>query len=78
MCADAATARLDTRNAGVSTSRVESLTKEVHAVILVSREIAARLGPEFILGRTNELPVKGRSQPVEVVEVLAASQPPGD
>jgi class 3 adenylate cyclase len=52
-------------------SRIESLTKEARAVILVSKEIAARLGPEFMLGRTNELPVRGRSQPVEVVEVLA-------
>jgi adenylate cyclase len=59
-------------------ARVESLTKEVRAVILVSREIASRLGPEFTLGRTNELPVKGRSQPVEVVEVLQACKPPGD
>jgi adenylate cyclase len=52
-------------------SRVESLTKEVGAVILVSRDIAARLGPGFTLGSTNHLPVKGRSQPVEVVEVLS-------
>ncbi len=52
-------------------SRIESLTKEVRAVILVSRDIAARLGPEFILGRTGQLPVKGRSQPVEVVEILS-------
>jgi adenylate cyclase len=59
-------------------ARVESLTKEVRAVILVSRNIASRLGPEFRLGRTNELPVKGRSQPVEVVEVLGASRPAGD
>jgi adenylate cyclase len=52
-------------------SRIESLTKEARAVILVSRDIAARLGPGFTLGRTSELPVKGRSQPVEVVEVLS-------
>jgi class 3 adenylate cyclase len=51
-------------------SRIESLTKEVRAIILVSRDIAARLGPGFTLGRTNELPVKGRSLPVEVVEIL--------
>jgi adenylate cyclase len=51
-------------------SRIESLTKEARAVILVSKDIALRLGPEFTLGRTNELPVRGRSQPVEVVEVL--------
>jgi adenylate cyclase len=52
-------------------SRIESLTKELTATILVSKEIAARLGSEFVLGRTALLPVKGMSQPVEVVEVLA-------
>ncbi len=52
-------------------SRVEALTKEVHATVLVSKEIAVRLGPAFTLGRTARLPVKGKKQPVEVVEVLA-------
>jgi len=52
-------------------SRIESLTKDLSATILVSKPIAARLGPQFVLGRTAQLPVKGRSQPVEVVEVLA-------
>jgi len=52
-------------------SRVESLTKELSAVILVSRDIAARLGPEFVQGRTALLAVKGKKQPVEVVEILS-------
>jgi adenylate cyclase len=52
-------------------SRVESLTKELAATILVSKEIASRLGPEFSLGRAALLPVKGKVQPIEVVEVLA-------
>ena len=51
-------------------SRVEALTKEVPATILVSREIAMRLGPEFSLGRATALPVKGRAEPMEVREVL--------
>lgn len=51
-------------------SRIESLTKELTATILVSKEIAGRLGSEFVLGRTALLPVKGKSLPVEVVEVL--------
>lgn len=55
-------------------SRVEALTKEMPATILVSREIAARLGPQFALGRTALLPVKGKSVPIEVVEVLAPAQ----
>jgi adenylate cyclase len=51
-------------------SRVEALTKEVKAVVLVTSDIADRLGPEFELGRTAVLPVKGSSQPLHVVEVL--------
>jgi class 3 adenylate cyclase len=51
-------------------SRIEGLTKEVQATILVSNVTAARLGPDFTLGRTAVLPVKGKEKPVEVVEVL--------
>ncbi|HKZ72915.1 MAG TPA: adenylate/guanylate cyclase domain-containing protein, partial [Steroidobacteraceae bacterium] len=54
-------------------SRVEAITKELKATILVSNDIATRLGDGFVLGRTAVLPVKGRRQPVEVVEVLAAA-----
>jgi adenylate cyclase len=57
-------------------NRVETLTKDVQATVLVSREIADRLGPTFVLGRSATLPVKGRSQPVEVVEVLEQQVPP--
>ena len=52
-------------------ARVESLTKDVGTTILVSGEIAARLGAEFQLGRTEVLPVKGKTEPVQVVEILA-------
>jgi adenylate cyclase len=52
-------------------SRVEALTKDLAATILVSRDVADHLGPEFSLGRAALLPVKGLTQPVEVVEVLA-------
>ncbi len=55
-------------------SRIEALTKELTATILVSKQIAVRLGPEFVLGRTALLPVKGKSRPVEVVEVLVNPQ----
>ncbi len=56
-------------------NRVETLTKEVQTTVLVSREIADRLGPAFHLGRTATLPVKGRKQPVEVVEILSEARP---
>lgn len=51
-------------------SRIEGLTKEVQATILVSKTTSARLGPQFQLGRAAALPVKGKEQPVEVVEIL--------
>ena len=52
-------------------SRVEALTKDVVATILVSSDIAAMLSADFELGRTALLPVKGKKEPVRVVEVLA-------
>jgi adenylate cyclase len=55
-------------------SRVEALTRDMQATILVSRDIAAQLGPAFTFGCTATLPVKGKSQPVEVVEVLSLCQ----
>jgi class 3 adenylate cyclase len=54
-------------------ARVESLTKEVGATILVSGEIASRLGAGFTLGRTESLPVKGKTDPVQVVEILPSA-----
>jgi adenylate cyclase len=53
-------------------SRIEGLNKELDTVILISAATAARLGPEFRLGRRAVLPVRGKEQSVEVVEVLAA------
>ena len=52
-------------------NRVESLTKDVSATVLVSTDISTRLGPAFALGRAATLPVKGKTQPVQVVEVLS-------
>ena len=51
-------------------NRVESLTRELQATVLVSRRIADRLGTGFVRGRASTLPVKGRRDPVEVVEIL--------
>lgn len=56
-------------------SRIETLTKELRTTILVSAQIASQLGPAFILGRSAALPVKGRTQSVEVVEVLGLRNP---
>jgi adenylate cyclase len=51
-------------------NRVESLTRELRATVLVSKRIADRLGPEFVRGRSSVQPVKGKKDPVEVVEIL--------
>jgi adenylate cyclase len=51
-------------------ARIEALTREMDAMILVSAETASRVGGAFRLGRRAVLPVKGKSLPVEVVEVL--------
>lgn len=52
-------------------SRIEGLTKELQATIVISETTASRLGPEFTLGRTATMAVKGKEKPVQVVEVLA-------
>jgi adenylate cyclase len=54
-------------------NRVEALTRELHTTVLVSKQIAAQLGPSFVLGRTATLPVKGKSQPVDVIEILSGT-----
>ena len=53
-------------------NRVESLTKEMGVTVLVSKGIADRLSATFIRGRAATLPVKGRKEPVEVVEVTGS------
>jgi class 3 adenylate cyclase len=52
-------------------SRIEGLTKDLTATVLVSKQIAVRLGPHFLLGRAALVAVKGKTQPIEVVELLA-------
>ena len=55
-------------------SRIEGLTKEMQATILISQQTASRLDASFVLGRTAMFPVKGKTQPVQVVEVLGTGQ----
>ena len=52
-------------------NRVEALTREFHATVLVSRGIADRLSRSYVFGRSATLPVKGRAEHVDVLEVLA-------
>lgn len=51
-------------------SRIEGLTKGLACRILISRETLDAAGPAVITGRSSQLQVKGRHQPVEVFEVL--------
>lgn len=55
-------------------SRIEGLTKEMHTTILISAVTASRLASAFTLGRRARLAVRGKEQPVEVVEVLADAE----
>jgi adenylate cyclase len=55
-------------------SRIEGLTKELQATIVISEETASCLGPEFTLGRTATMAVKGKEKPVQVVEVLGIKE----
>ena len=51
-------------------SRVQDLTKQVKATILVTDTTAARLGDQFAFGKQAVLPVKGKSEPIRVIEIL--------
>ena len=51
-------------------SRIEGLTKEVKATVLISGVTASRLGPGFRFGQRVVVPVRGKEAPVEVVEVI--------
>jgi adenylate cyclase len=49
-------------------SRIEGLTKDAKRRILVSRETAERCGDAFEFVSCGTFPVKGRAQPVELLE----------
>jgi adenylate cyclase len=56
------------------TARIETLTKQVGCTILISGEVAAHLSPEELQHTRNigTFVVKGKSAPVELVEVFAS------
>jgi class 3 adenylate cyclase len=51
-------------------SRVQELTKEVGAAILVTQSTAVRLGDRFTFGKQAVLPVRGKTEPIQVIEIL--------
>jgi adenylate cyclase len=52
-------------------SRVQDLTKEVGAAILVTDTTAAYLGEQFQFGAQAVLPVRGKAEPIRVIEIMA-------
>ena len=57
-------------------SRVQDLTKQVGATILITEATAARLSHDFAFGKRAVLPVRGKQLPIEVIEVLGETPPP--
>lgn len=53
-------------------SRVQDLTKQLGVALLVTDATAVRLDPAFVFGTCAILPVRGKEQPVRVVEVAPA------
>jgi class 3 adenylate cyclase len=51
-------------------SRLESLNKELGTQILVTERVREAVEGHFRFGRVEQLPVKGRAEPVRVAEVL--------
>jgi class 3 adenylate cyclase len=51
-------------------SRVQDLTKAVGTALLITDDTAAQLSPDFKLGRRTVLPVRGKTVPIGVIEVL--------
>lgn len=51
-------------------SRVQDLTKQLGATVLITAATAARLDKDFRLGQRAVLPIRGKQQPITVVEVL--------
>lgn len=51
-------------------SRLEGVTKELHAAIVASQATVTAAGPAVQVGRGTVLAVKGHKQPIEVFEIL--------
>ncbi len=56
-------------------SRLEGMTKTVGCVILASRDALESAGSGFALGKASTITVKGRTQPVDVFEILGFEEP---
>jgi adenylate cyclase len=59
-------------------SRIEGLTKETAAVLLVSAATVSRLAGTYRLGRRFVVPIRGKEEPVEVMEVLLGEEAMSD
>jgi adenylate cyclase len=63
----------DTVNAA---SRLEGVTKELKCVIVASSQTVAAAGPGVRTGRRDTVKVKGREEPIEVLEILGLAEDP--
>lgn len=54
-------------------SRVQDLTKEVGAAILVTDTTAVYLGEQFQFGAQAILPVRGKAEPIRVLEIVSTA-----
>jgi adenylate cyclase len=55
-------------------SRVQELTKVVGVAILVTQSTAVRLGARFTFGKQVVLPVRGKTEPIQVIEIRGESK----
>jgi class 3 adenylate cyclase len=55
-------------------SRIEGLTKETGATLLVSAAVFSRLAGSYHIGRRFVVPIRGKEEPVEVLEVLVEEE----
>jgi len=55
-------------------SRLEGLTKTLGCVVVASRATVDQVGPGLKTGRCETLRVKGREQPVEVLEIVGLTE----
>jgi len=57
-------------------SRIESLTKEYGAQLVLSEEVAVRAGVDLSAFESHELPIRGRTEPIRVRVVVNARDLP--
>lgn len=55
-------------------SRIESMTKETGCTLLISAATLSRLKSRFQLGRNFVVPIRGKDEPIELIEVVGGAE----